>query len=598
MQKIKFIRNFAIIAHIDHGKSTLADRMIEFCGGFEARKMKAQILDSMELEAEKGITIKSQTVKLVYKADDGNKYILNLIDTPGHVDFGYEVSRSLSACEGAILIVDSTQGVEAQTLTNAYLSIENDHEIIPVLNKIDLQASEPERVLEEIENIIGLEITNAVSVSAKTGVGIKELFENIVKLIPCPEGEPEKPLKALIIDSWHDHYLGIFILIRVYDGEINSKQNIKFMSNDQEYIIHDIGISTPEKVKTGKLKAGEIGWITANVKNTSECQVGDTITDAENSCEEALKGFNPSQPVVFSSIFPEEAQDFPDFSDAIQKLSLNDSSFTWQKESSSSLGHGFRVGFLGLLHMEIITERLQREFNLDLITTAPSVSYLVHMNGGEVLTIANPSDLPDATKIEFIEEPWIKATIIIPQDYIGGIMQLCTERRGEQVSIDYTGNRAIIIYKFPLSETIFDFYDKLKSISSGYASFNWDKDEYREGSISKVEILINGDTVSALSYLINKESAEKRGREICLKLKELISRQQFKIALQAAIGGKIIARETINPYRKDVTAKLYGGDRTRKDKLLKKQAKGKKRMLSVGNVEIKKSVFIDVLKIN
>lgn len=592
---ITVIRNLAIIAHIDHGKSTLADAILERLGAVEARKMQAQLLDSMDLEREKGITIKSQTVRLYYE-ENGVKYIINIIDTPGHVDFTYEVNRSLSACEGALLIVDSTQGVEAQTLTNAYMSIENDHVIIPVLNKIDLQSSEPERVREEIEHILGIDTDETVNVSAKTGEGIEELLKSIIRLIPAPQGNLDATLKAIIIDSWYDNYLGVVILIRVYDGEISARQTVQFISKNQNYIIGKVGVFTPAKVDVDALRAGEIGFITANIKNTSECEIGDTITNPHNPCE-ALPGFNPSQPVVFSSIFPEEADEFENLTNALAKLNLNDSSFTFMKDSSNSLGHGYRCGFLGLLHMEIITERLEREFNIDLITTAPSVSYIVHMNDGEVLEIANPSDLPDQVKINFIEEPFITATIIVPEQYLGSILNLCNERRGEQVSMDYSGNRSIVIYKFPLGEIVFDFYDRLKSISSGYASFNWEVDDHRQAPIVKVSILVNGDPVDALSYLVHKERAEARGREICEKLIDLIPRQLFKIAIQAAIGGKVIARETINAVRKDVTAKCYGGDVTRKRKLLEKQKKGKKKMLAVGNVNIPKKVFIDVLKV-
>lgn len=594
---ISKLRNFAIIAHIDHGKSTLADRLIEFCNAVESRKMKDRLLDSMDLEAEKGITIKSQTVRLTYKAKNGEIYYLNLIDTPGHVDFNYEVSRSLSACEGALLIVDSTQGVEAQTLSNAYLSVENDHVIIPVLNKIDLQSSEPERVKSDIEHIIGIDTSETVHVSAKTGLGVEDLLESIIKLIPAPQGDTQKPLKALIIDSWYDNYLGVIILIRVYDGEIFAKQNVQFMSEKKEYVIGKTGIFTPEKVDVDKLRAGEIGFITANIKNVSECKIGDTITTANHPCDEALPGFHPSQPVVFSSLFPEDANQFEDLVNAFAKLHLNDSSFTFMRESSNSLGHGFRCGFLGLLHMEIITERLEREFNLDLITTAPSVSYTVHLNSGEVVEIANPADLPEQTTINFIEEPFITATIIVPEKFVGGVLQLCNERRGQEVSMDYSGNRSILIYKLPLAEIVFDFYDQLKSISSGYASFNWEVDEHREAPVVKVGILINQEPVDALSYLIHRERAETRGREICEKLTDLIPKQLFKIAIQAAIGGKVIARETISALRKDVTAKCYGGDVTRKRKLLEKQKKGKKKMLAVGNVDIPKKVFIDVLKV-
>lgn len=592
---IAVIRNLAIIAHIDHGKSTLADAILERLGAVEARKMKAQLLDSMDLEREKGITIKSQTVRLYYE-ENGVKYIINIIDTPGHVDFTYEVNRSLSACEGALLIVDSTQGVEAQTLTNAYMSIDNDHIIIPVLNKIDLQSSEPERVKEEIEHILGIDTEETVNVSAKTGEGIDRLLSSIVRLIPAPQGDANKTLKALIVDSWYDNYLGVVILIRVYDGELSARQTVEFMSKKQNYIIGKVGVFTPAKVDVDKLRAGEIGFITANIKNTSECEIGDTITEPNNPCE-PLPGFNPSQPVVFSSIFPEDSSEFENLNNALSKLYLNDSSFTFMKDSSNSLGHGFRCGFLGLLHMEIITERLEREFNIDLITTAPSVSYILHMNDGEVLEIANPSDLPEQTKINYIEEPFITATIIVPEQYLGSILQLCNERRGEQVSMDYSGNRSIVIYKFPLAEIVFDFYDRLKSISSGYASFNWDMDDHRQAPVVKVSILVNGEQVDALSYLVHKERAELRGREICSKLTDLIPKQLFKIAIQAAIGGKIIARETISAVRKDVTAKCYGGDVTRKRKLLEKQKKGKKKMLSVGNVDIPKKVFIDVLKV-
>ncbi len=599
----KFIRNFAIIAHIDHGKSTLADRLIEFCGGIEERKMKAQILDSLEIERQRGITIKSQTVRLRYNADDGNEYVLNLMDTPGHVDFSYEVSRSLAGCEGSILVVDAAQGVEAQTIANVYKAIDNDHMVIPVLNKVDLQAADIDRVKQEIEDIIGLETDNAVSVSAKTGIGIKDLLEAIVKHISAPPKSLEKVFKALLIDSWYDAYLGVIVLFRVSSGTVKKGDQILLMSTGTTYGVLNVGIFTPEKTIVDQLSEGEIGFIVSSIKKTGDCKIGDTITSSKNPCAHAFEGFKPSQQVVFSGLFPVDSNDFPLLRESIEKLHLNDSSFSYESESSNALGFGFRCGFLGMLHLEVIQERLSEEFNIDIIMTAPSVVYKIHTTKDEIFDVYNPADMPDIAKIRHVEEPWIKATIMLPTEYIGDVMQLCHDRRGEELNSNYsdanTGvSRAVLEYSLPLSEVVFDFYDKLKSISRGYASLDWEMDDYRESQVVRMQILINGDQVDALSFLAHKTSSEKRGRDICKKLKELIPRQQFKIALQATIGAKIIARETIQAYRKDVTAKLYGGDVTRKMKLLEKQKAGKKRMHQMGNVSIPQDVYIKALKID
>ncbi len=594
---IALIRNFAIIAHIDHGKSTLADRFIEDCGGLEQREMSKQVLDSMEIEQERGITIKAQTVRLSYKAQDGKTYILNLMDTPGHVDFAYEVSRSLAACEGSLLVVDASQGVEAQTLANVYQAIDNDHEIIPVLNKIDLPAADPERVKEQIEDVIGLDTDNSIAVSAKTGVGIKEVLEEIITQLPAPSGDVDAPLKAMLVDSWYDPYLGVVILIRVIDGVVRKGQKIKMIQANATYQLDNVGVFTPKKVMTGELRAGEMGFFTASIKQVSDCKVGDTITEESNPCVEALPGFKPNLPVVFCGLFPVDASDFDHLRESLAKLRLNDASFEFEMETSGALGLGFRCGFLGLLHLEIIQERLEREFDLDLITTAPSVVYHIYMNDGSVVHMHNPSDMPDPVKIRHIEEPWIEATIMTPDEYLGNILSLCTEKRGVQKELTYVGTRAMLIYQLPLNEVVFDFYDRLKSCSKGYASFDWHVDEYKQDDMVKLSILVNAEPVDALSVMVHRSRAESRGRELCKRLKDLIPRQMFKIAVQAAIGGKIVARETVAAMRKDVTAKCYGGDITRKRKLLEKQKKGKKKMRTVGNVEIPQSAFIAALKV-
>ena len=598
MTDLSKIRNFSIIAHIDHGKSTLADRIIQECKAVTEREMKEQLLDNMDLERERGITIKSQTVRLKYIAENGEEYIINLMDTPGHVDFSYEVSRSLSACEGSLLVVDASQGVEAQTLANVYKAIEVDHELIPVLNKIDLPAAEPERVKTQIEDVIGLDTEGAIPASAKTGKGVKDILESIVNHIPVPEGEHEAPLKALLVDSWYDTYLGVIVLVRVIDGKLKKGMKMKFMSNGATYEIDDIGIFSPKKISAKELGPGEIGYINANIKQVADCKVGDTITEDKKECQTALPGFKPNQPVVFCGLFPVDADDFDDLKEAVEKLNLNDASFTYEKESSAALGLGFRCGFLGLLHLEIIQARLEREYGIDLVTTAPSVVYNLYKSNGEFQKLQNPADYPDPVHINYIEEPWIKATIMLPDEHIGGVIELCTKKRGVQLNHTYVGNRAMLEYKLPLNEVVFDFYDKLKSITSGYASFDWEMAGYERSDLVKTSILINGDPIDALAMLLHRSQAEFRGRALILKLKELIPRQLFKVALQAAIGGKIIARETIPALRKDVTAKCYGGDVSRKRKLLDKQKKGKKKMKSVGNVEIPQSAFLAALKID
>ncbi|CAO5680797.1 MAG: Elongation factor 4 [Holosporales bacterium] len=594
------IRNFSIIAHIDHGKSTLADRLIEYCGAIEQREMKSQILDSMDIERERGITIKAQTVRLKYKANDGQIYQLNLMDTPGHVDFAYEVSRSLAACEGSLLVVDASQGVEAQTLANVYQAIDNSHEIIPVLNKIDLPAAEPERVCQQIEDVIGLDTSEAVKISAKTGIGIQDVLEAIVKKLPAPISEfgEEGPLKAMLVDSWYDQYLGVMILVRIKDGTLKAGQKIKMMSNNAVYEVDRVGIFSPKKEIIDILKPGEVGFITASIKQVADCNVGDTITEEKRSCKEALSGFQPSVPVVFCGLFPSDASEFEKLRESLAKLRLNDASFHFEPESSAALGYGFRCGFLGLLHLEIIQERLEREFNLDLITTAPSVVYKLNMRNNTMIELHNPVDMPDVMKIDTMEEPWIKATILVPDEYLGPILTLCNDRRGEQIDLTYAGNRAMIVYRLPLNEVIFDFYDRLKSVSRGYASFDYHIDCYREGELAKVSILVNAEPVDALSMIVHKSRAETRGRALCARLKDLIPKQLFKIAIQAAIGGKIIARETVSALSKDVLAKCYGGDISRKRKLLDKQKKGKKRMRQFGNVEIPQSAFIAALKMD
>ena len=594
---LSLIRNFAIIAHIDHGKSTLADRIIEYCGGLERREMQEQVLDSMDIERERGITIKAQTVRLNYHAKDGKTYQLNLIDTPGHVDFSYEVSRSLAACEGSVLVVDATQGVEAQTLANVYLALNADNEILPVLNKIDLPSAEPERVKTQIEDVIGVDASDAIETSGKTGLGVDLLLEGIVNRLPAPQGDKDAPLKALLIDSWYDSYLGVVILVRIKDGSLSKKQQIRMMSNNAVYTIDRVGIFTPKMQDIDSLGPGEVGFITASIKSVGDCHVGDTITDNRTPCAEALPGFKPSVPVVFCSVFPVDSSEYGLLKDALAKLKLNDASIDYQNENSAALGLGFRCGFLGLLHMEIIQERLSREFDLDLITTAPSVAYHINMTDGSQITLHNPADMPDITKIAGIEEPMVRATILVPDEYLGGVLKLCTERRGEQLDLTYAGNRAMIVYKIPLNEIVFDFYDRLKSISSGYASFDYELIGYEVSDLVKVQILINEEPVDALAFLCHRQEAEARGRQICERLKDLIPRHLFKIPLQAAIGGKIVARETISALRKDVTAKCYGGDVTRKRKLLDKQKKGKQRMRQFGKVEVPQSAFIEALRI-
>ena len=592
------IRNFAIIAHIDHGKSTLSDRIIEYCGTVSSREMKAQILDSMDIERERGITIKAQTIRLDYKAPDGQEYILNLIDTPGHVDFSYEVSRSLSACEGALLLVDASQGVEAQTLANTWLALEADLEILPVLNKVDLPASDPERVKSQINDLIGLETDNITHVSGKTGEGVKDLLVSLIKTIPAPKGSIDEPLKVLLIDAWYDSYLGVMVLVRIHNGVLKKGMKVSLMRSKREYQIEQVGILDPKPKIVDSLSAGEVGFITAAIKSVSDAWVGDTITDMKKPALEALPGFKESIPVVFCGLYPVDAGEFDKLRESLSKLRLNDTSFHYEVESSAALGLGFRCGFLGLLHLEIVQERLEREFDLNLVTTAPSVIYEVNMRNNKLLKIHNPADWPDVTKIDSIKEPWIRATIFSPDDYLGKILSLCNDKRGVQVELSYVGKRVMLIYDLPLNEVIFDFNDSLKSISRGYASFDYEIKEYKIGNLVKVGMLINSDSVDSLSFIVHRENADIRSRAICEKLKELIPRQLFKIAIQAAIGGKVIARETVNALRKDVTAKCYGGDITRKKKLLEKQKKGKKRMKQVGNVEIPQEAFLAALKID
>ncbi|MBW7852596.1 MAG: elongation factor 4 [Rhodospirillales bacterium] len=596
MTDLSHIRNFAIIAHIDHGKSTLADRLIQRCGGIEDREMREQILDSMDIERERGITIKAQTVRLSYVAKDGRTYQLNLMDTPGHVDFAYEVSRSLAACEGSLLVVDASQGVEAQTLANVYQALENNHEIVPVLNKIDLPAAEPDRVRQQIEDVIGLDASDAVMISAKTGIGIDEVLEALVARLPPPAGDTEAPLKALLVDSWYDPYLGVIILVRVKDGVLRKGQKIRMMATGATYQVDAVGYFTPKMVQVDALRPGEMGFLTASIKAVADCSVGDTITEDRRPAATPLPGFKPSVPVVFCGLFPIDAADYEDLRDSLAKLRLNDASFHYEPETSAALGFGFRCGFLGLLHLEIIQERLEREFNLDLITTAPSVVYRVHLTSGEVLELHNPADMPDPVRIARIEEPWIKATIMVPDEYLGPVLGLCTERRGIQLDLTYAGNRAMVVYRLPLNEIVFDFYDRLKSISRGYASFDYEMDGYVESDLVKVSILVNAEPVDALAFITHRANAESRGRAICARLKDLIPRQMFQIAIQAAIGGRVVARETISALRKDVTAKCYGGDITRKRKLLEKQKEGKKRMRQFGKVEIPQSAFLAALK--
>ena len=599
MTKIDHIRNFAIIAHIDHGKSTIADRIIHRCGGLTEREMKAQVLDSMDIERERGITIKAQTVKLNYKAKDGKEYILNIIDTPGHVDFSYEVSRSLYACEGSILIVDSTQGVEAQTLANVYQALDTKHEIVPVLNKVDLPASDLEKTKKQIEEVIGIDTENAIPCSGKTGEGIEDILEQIIVSLPAPEGEKDADLKCLLVDSWYDTYLGVVILVRVINGKISKNMKIKMMSTDQEYIIEKVGVFTPKATDVNELNAGEIGFITTGIKILSETKVGDTICDATKPPQEALPGFKPSKPVVFCGLFPVDSSEYQKLKDGLGKLQLNDASFSYEAESSSALGLGFRCGFLGLLHLEIITERLEREFDINLLTTTPGVVYKVHMNKGKIIELQNPSSLPEPTLIKFIEEPWIKATIITPDQYLGAIIKVCQDKRGVQTNLSYSGNRAVLNYEIPLNEVVFDFNDRLKSMTSGYASFDYEIIGHREGDLVKLGILVNAEPVDALSMMVHKDFAQTVGREVCEKLRDLIPRHNFMIPVQAAIGGKIIARETIKGFKKDVLTKIHGGGaRDRKRKLLDKQKKGKARGKQFGKVEIPQEAFIGVLKIN
>ena len=599
MSTLDNIRNFAIIAHIDHGKSTIADRIIQLCGGLTEREMKEQVLDSMDIERERGITIKAQTVKLKYKSKDGKDYILNIIDTPGHVDFSYEVSRSLYACEGSILIVDSTQGVEAQTLANVYQALDTNHEIIPILNKVDLPASDLERTRKQIEDVIGIETSNSVTCSGKTGEGIGDILEQIISILPPPKGKVDENLKCLLVDSWYDSYLGVIILVRVIDGKIKKDMKIKMMSSNREYTVEKVGVFTPKPIDVEELNSGEIGFIITGIKNLSETKVGDTICDSLNPIKDALPGFKPSKPVVFCGLFPVDSSEYQKLKDGLAKLKLNDASFSYDPESSSALGLGFRCGFLGLLHLEIITERLEREFDINLLTTTPGVVYKVHLSNGKIIDLQNPSSLPDPTLIKIIEEPWIKATIISPDQYLGSIMKLCQGKRGIQKNLNYSGNRAVINYEIPLNEVVFDFNDRLKSLTSGYASFDYEIIGHREGDLVKLGILVNSEPVDALAMMVHKDFAQTIGREVCEKLKDLIPRHNFMIPIQAAIGGKIIARETIKGFKKDVLTKIHGGGALdRKRKLLEKQKKGKAKAKQFGRVEIPQEAFIGVLKIN
>ncbi|WP_262269366.1 MULTISPECIES: translation elongation factor 4 [Microvirga] len=592
------IRNFSIVAHIDHGKSTLADRLIQTTGALSAREMTEQVLDNMDIERERGITIKAQTVRLDYKAQDGKTYILNLMDTPGHVDFAYEVSRSLAACEGSLLVVDASQGVEAQTLANVYQAIDANHEIVPVLNKIDLPAADPDRIKEQIEEVIGIDASDAVPISAKTGLNIEGVLEAIVQKLPPPKGDPDAPLKALLVDSWYDAYLGVVVLVRIVDGTMKKGQTIKMMGTGAAYSLDRVGVFSPKMTELAQLGPGEVGFFTASIKEVADTRVGDTITDDRKPTAEALPGFKPVQPVVFCGLFPVDAAEFENLRAAMGKLRLNDASFSYEMETSAALGFGFRCGFLGLLHLEIIQERLEREFNLDLISTAPSVVYHLKLRDGSTIELHNPADMPDVMKIESIEEPWIRATILTPDDYLGSVLKLCQERRGIQIDLNYVGKRAMVVYDLPLNEVVFDFYDRLKSISKGYASFDYHISDYREGDLVKMSVLVNGEPVDALSMLVHRDRAEGRGRAMCEKLKELIPPHMFQIPVQAAIGGKIIARETIRALRKDVTAKCYGGDASRKRKLLDKQKEGKKRMRQFGKVDIPQEAFIAALKMD
>ena len=592
------IRNFSIIAHIDHGKSTLADRLIQLTGGLSAREMSEQVLDNMDIERERGITIKAQTVRLDYTAQDGETYQLNLIDTPGHVDFAYEVNRSLAACEGSLLVVDASQGVEAQTLANVYQAIDVDHEIVPVLNKVDLPAAEPERVKTQIEDVIGLDTQNSVDISAKTGLGIDDVLEAIVTQLPPPQGATDAPLKAMLVDSWYDAYLGVVVLVRVIDGMLKKGMKIRMMSTGATHPVDQVGVFRPKRDTVSELGAGEIGYFTAAIKEVADTRVGDTVTEDKKPCAQALAGFKPSQPVVFCGLFPTDSSQFEDLREAMAKLRLNDASFDYEMETSAALGFGFRCGFLGLLHLEIIRERIEREFDIDLITTAPSVVYQLHMTDGEVEDLHNPADMPDIVKIDHIDEPWIRASILVPDDYMGAVLKLCEDRRGRQINLSYAGSRAMLEYELPLNEVVFDFYDRLKSVTRGYASFDYQMADYRTGDLVKMAILVNAEPVDALSTIVHRDNAEARGRAMCERLKDLIPRHLFKIPIQAALGGKVIARETIAALRKDVTAKCYGGDASRKRKLLDKQKAGKKKMRQFGKVDIPQDAFIQALKMD
>ncbi len=594
----KNIRNFAIIAHIDHGKSTLADRLIQMTGGLSSREMQEQVLDNMELERERGITIKAQTVRLDYEAADGQTYQLNLIDTPGHVDFAYEVNRSLAACEGSLLVVDASQGVEAQTLANVYQAIEVDHEIVPVLNKVDLPAADCPRVCGQIEDVIGLDTSGAVNISAKTGLGVDDVLEAIVAQLPAPDGDAAAPLKAMLVDSWYDAYLGVVVLVRVIDGTLKKGQKIRMMSTDATHLVDQVGVFRPKRETVGALGPGEIGYFTAAIKQVADTRVGDTVTEDRAACADILDGFKPSQPVVFCGLFPTDSSQFEDLREAMAKLRLNDASFDYEMETSAALGFGFRCGFLGLLHLEIIRERIEREFDIDLITTAPSVVYRLHMNDGSVMQLHNPADMPDVVKVDHIDEPWIDASILVPDEYLGAVLKLCEDRRGRQKNLSYAGSRAMLEYALPLNEVVFDFYDRLKSATRGYASFDYQLSDYKTGDLVKMAILVNAEPVDALSTIVHRERAEMRGRAMCERLKDLIPRHLFKIPIQAALGGKIIARETIAALRKDVTAKCYGGDVSRKRKLLDKQKEGKKKMRQFGKVDIPQDAFISALKMD
>ncbi|WP_133489242.1 translation elongation factor 4 [Aliiroseovarius marinus] len=598
MTDLKHIRNFSIVAHIDHGKSTLADRLIQETNTVADRDMKEQMLDSMDIERERGITIKANTVRIAYTADDGQEYILNLIDTPGHVDFAYEVSRSMKAVEGSLLVVDSTQGVEAQTLANVYQAIDADHEIVPVLNKIDLPASDCDRVAEQIEDVIGIDASGAIQVSAKTGQGIRETLEAIVNELPAPQGDPDAPLKAMLVDSWYDAYLGVIVLIRVIDGKLKKGERIRMMSTNAVYPVDRVGVFTPEMKPIDVLGPGEIGFLTASIKQVRDTRVGDTITHEKKGTEDALPGFKPAQPVVFCGLFPVDSAEFEDLRDSIEKLALNDASFSYEMETSAALGFGFRCGFLGLLHLEVIRDRIEREYNIELITTAPSVIYHVYLKDGSMMELHNPADMPDLSTVDHLEEPRIKATILVPDEYLGDVLKLCQDRRGIQMDLTYAGSRAMVVYDLPLNEVVFDFYDRLKSVTKGYASFDYQMIGYREDFLVKMSVLVNDEPVDALSTMVHRDRAQQRGRAMCEKLKDLIPRHMFKIPIQAAIGGKVIARETLSAMRKDVTAKCYGGDATRKKKLLEKQKAGKKKMRQFGKVDIPQEAFINALKMD